>query len=108
MVCSRCQKKLQKTSLATPDVKRKSDLYLSGSGFGNVGGAAAKEKEKAKKASGPTGSGVSKNKLLSASAKKPYAAYASSFCPICGKSLAADAKGKKNAPIVQGQKFNAK
>lgn len=60
MVCSKCQKKLQKTALATPDVKRKSDVYLSGSGFGNVGGAAAAKDKAAKKTSGPTGSGISK------------------------------------------------
>lgn len=27
MVCAKCQKKLQKTELATPGVKRKSDMY---------------------------------------------------------------------------------
>ncbi|KAI5296523.1 hypothetical protein KEM52_000931 [Ascosphaera acerosa] len=134
MVCSKCQKKLQKTALATPDVKRKNDVYLSGSGFGNVGGAGAKEKDK--RASGPAGAGISKNKLLSAKAKNPFAAYASScqscktkcesgrkfcqrcayrdhgelnlVCAVCGKNLAADAKGKKFAPVVHGQKFTAK
>ncbi|KAI5280565.1 hypothetical protein KEM54_003653, partial [Ascosphaera aggregata] len=61
MVCSKCQKKIQKTSLATPDVKRKSDVYLSGSSFGNIGGAAGGAKVKEKRVSGgPTGTGISK------------------------------------------------
>ncbi|KAI5284630.1 hypothetical protein KEM55_000974, partial [Ascosphaera atra] len=88
MVCTKCAKKLQKTSLATPDVKRKSDVYLSGS-TSNVGGASARakerEREKARQqgnAAAGSGQGISKSKLLSGKAKNPYAAYASS-CKSC-------------------------
>lgn len=37
MVCSKCQKKLQKTELATPGVKKKSEMYY-GSPSTTVGG----------------------------------------------------------------------
>ncbi|EYE96497.1 cysteine-rich PDZ-binding protein, partial [Aspergillus ruber CBS 135680] len=115
MVCSKCQKKLKSTELATPGVKRKNEMYYgspatSGSSKSTLGST-----------------GVSKNKLLSSKAKNPYAAYSSSCescktkteqgkkfcqrcayqknsCPMCGKSLAA--KSSKEQPIVQGQKFN--
>jgi hypothetical protein len=76
MVCSKCQKKLAKTELATPGVKRKADYGSSNSTLGGGGGGGSGSK--------PTlgNTGVSKNKLLSAKAKNPYAAYASS-CEAC-------------------------
>ncbi|KKK23943.1 hypothetical protein P175DRAFT_0504989 [Aspergillus ochraceoroseus IBT 24754] len=130
MVCARCQKKLKQTELATPGVKRKSEMYygspsssLGGGGAGAGAGVASKSK--------PTlgNAGISKNKLLSAKAKNPYAAYSSSCemcktkteqgrkfcqrcayqknaCPMCGKSLTG--KSSKDQPVVQGQKFNLK
>ncbi|KAJ5102195.1 hypothetical protein NUU61_004417 [Penicillium alfredii] len=126
MVCSKCQKKLKSTELATPGVKRKTDMYY-GSPSTTLGGAAADSKAKGKATLGTTG--VSKNKLLSSKAKNPYAAYASSCescrtkteqgkkfcqrcayqrnaCPMCGKSLVA--KSSKDQPIVQGQKTSMK
>ncbi|OGE55659.1 hypothetical protein PENARI_c004G02407 [Penicillium arizonense] len=123
MVCSKCQKKLQSTELATPGVKRKNDMYY-GSPSSSLGGG---DKGKAKPTLGATG--IGKSKLLSSKAKNPYAAYASSCetcktkteqgkkfcqrcaykknaCAMCGKSLAG--KSSKDQPIVQGQKFNLK
>ncbi|KAL2851590.1 PDZ-binding protein [Aspergillus pseudoustus] len=135
MVCSKCQKKLKQTELATPGVKRKSEMYYGspsttlgggGSGAGGAGTATATA-GKAKPTLG--GTGISKNKLLSSKAKNPYAAYSSSCdmcktkteqgrkfcqrcayqknaCPMCGKSLSG--KSSKDQPVVQGQKFNLK
>ncbi|PYH85884.1 cript family protein [Aspergillus uvarum CBS 121591] len=132
MVCAKCQKKLKQTELATPGVKRKSEMYYgspstslgSGSGSGSTGRNSA---DKSKPTLGTTG--IGKSKLLSSKAKNPYAAYSSSCemcktkteqgrkycqrcayqknsCPMCGKSLA---KGvAKGQPVVQGQKFNLK
>ncbi|KAL8728649.1 MAG: hypothetical protein Q9181_005278 [Wetmoreana brouardii] len=121
MVCAKCQKQLKTTALATPAVKKKTEIYY-GSPAGSTG--------KVGKSSATSGStGVSKNKLLSKNAKNPYAQYASSCttcktktesgrtycqrcaykanaCAVCGKSLA-DAKSS-GGPIVQGQKFSAK
>lgn len=94
MVCSKCQKLTKKTALATPDVKKKSEIYHGSS-------AASKGAEKG----GTTlaSSGISKvrtaqlirmrtgawsnrassqSKLLSKSAKNPYAQYSSS-CTKC-------------------------
>ncbi|BDD55329.1 hypothetical protein MPDQ_007083 [Monascus purpureus] len=127
MVCAKCQKKLKATELATPGVKRKSEMYY-GSPSSTLGGGGD---AKAKSGKGPTlgNTGVSKNKLLSAKAKNPYAAYSSSCesckakveqgrkfchicayqrnaCPMCGKSLTG--KKAKDQPVVQGQKFSLK
>ncbi|KAJ5388647.1 hypothetical protein N7509_011188 [Penicillium cosmopolitanum] len=119
MVCSKCQKKLKSTELATPGVKNKNDMYY-GSPSTTLGSGS-----KGKSTLGATG--VGKNKLLSAKAKNPYAAYASSCesckkkteqgkkfcqkcaykrnaCPMCGKNLTG--KTAKEQPVVQGQKFN--
>ena len=90
MVCSRCQKLQKKTELATPSVKRKSDIYYGSSTTG--------DKTKSSATAGPTGIGkvlrllststgtaadvVHQSKLLSKSAKNPYAAYSSS-CTSC-------------------------
>ncbi|KAE8363360.1 PDZ-binding protein [Aspergillus caelatus] len=125
MVCSKCQKKLKSTELATPGVKRKSEMYY-GSPSTSVGGGGG-EGSKSKPTLGNTG--IGKSKLLSSKAKNPYAAYSSSCencktkteqgrkfcqrcayqknaCPMCGKSMAG--KSKKDQPVVQGQKFNLK
>ena len=53
MVCSKCQKKLQSTELATPGVKRKNDMYY-GSPSSSLGGG---DKGKAKPTLGATGIG---------------------------------------------------
>ncbi|GAD91786.1 hypothetical protein PVAR5_0362 [Paecilomyces variotii No. 5] len=123
MVCGKCQKKLQKTELATPGVKRKNDMYYGSPSTTLGGGGDAKSK------STLGNTGISKNKLLSAKAKNPYAAYASSCdqcktkteqgrkycqtcaykknaCPMCGKNLSSSSS--KTQPVVQGQKFNLK
>ncbi|CAL5873215.1 uncharacterized protein PFLUO_LOCUS7484 [Penicillium psychrofluorescens] len=122
MVCSKCQKKLKSTELATPGVKRKNEMYY-GSPASTVGGAAKGNKTTI----GSTG--VGKSKLLSSKAKNPYAAYSSSCefcktkteqgkkycqrcayqrnaCAMCGKSLTG--KSTKDQPVVQGQKFTLK
>lgn len=54
MVCSKCQKKLKSTELATPGVKRKNDMYY-GSPSSSLGGGA--DKGKAKATLGATGIG---------------------------------------------------
>lgn len=115
MVCSKCQKTLKKTELATPGVKRKNEIYL---------GSPTAEKSKAARY------GISKNKLLSKAAKNPYSAYSSSCetcktktergrtfcqrcaykknaCAMCGKGVTS-VDGTKNEPVVQGQRFSAK
>ncbi|GES66594.1 Cript family protein [Aspergillus terreus] len=125
MVCAKCQKKLKSTELATPGVKRKSEMYY-GSPATSVGGGSTGGESK-KSTLGNTG--IGKSKLLSSKAKNPYAAYASSCdlcktkteqgkkycqrcayqknaCPMCGKSLAG--KSSKDQPVIQGQKFNLK
>lgn len=93
MVCSKCQKLTRKTTLATPEVKKKSEIY-HGSSTTSKG---------AEKGSTLSSAGVSKvctarlypdvgrafvngvfvqSKLLSKSAKNPYAQYSSS-CTKC-------------------------
>jgi hypothetical protein len=54
MVCSKCQKKLKSTELATPGVKRKNDMYY-GSPSSSLGGGV--DKGKAKATLGATGIG---------------------------------------------------
>lgn len=44
MVCGKCQKKLQKTELATPGVKRKNDMYYGSPSTTLGGGGDAKSK----------------------------------------------------------------
>ncbi|KAE8154728.1 PDZ-binding protein [Aspergillus avenaceus] len=124
MVCSKCAKKLKTTELATPGVKRKSEMYY-GSPSTSLGGGSGEGSKK------PTlgNTGVGKSKLLSSKAKNPYAAYASSCegcktkteqgkkfcqrcayqrnaCPMCGKSLTG--KSSKDQPVVQGKKYTLK
>ncbi|KAL4903275.1 PDZ-binding protein [Aspergillus multicolor] len=138
MVCSKCQKKLKATELATPGVKRKNEMYYGSpsttSGGGAAAGSAAANKSKATLGN----TGISKNKLLSSKAKNPYAAYSSScdlcktkteqgrkYCQRCAyqKNVADGTdfdvacpmcgkslagKTSKDQPVVQGQKFNLK
>ncbi|GFN13456.1 hypothetical protein AtubIFM56815_006060 [Aspergillus tubingensis] len=134
MVCAKCQKKLKQTELATPGVKRKTEMYYGspattlGGSSSNSGAGAAVAGGKAK--SSTLGSnGIGKSKLLSSKAKNPYAAYASSCevcktkteqgrkycqrcayqknaCPMCGKGLTGSSS--KNQPAITGQKFNLK
>ncbi|KAK2794898.1 hypothetical protein FQN50_009822 [Emmonsiellopsis sp. PD_5] len=89
MVCSKCQRKLKKTELATPAVKRKNDMYY-GSPSSTVGGGGDTKSRSSSATLGNTG--ISKNKLLSNKAKNPYAAYSSS-CESC------------KAKTEQGRKF---
>lgn len=59
MVCSKCQRKLKSTELATPGVKRKSEMYY-GSPSTSVGGGASSSSgpgSKAKPTLGNTGVG---------------------------------------------------
>ncbi|OJD24511.1 hypothetical protein ACJ73_04132 [Blastomyces percursus] len=127
MVCSKCQRKLKKTELATPAVKRKNDMYYGSPSSTVGGGGDAKSKSSATLGN----AGISKNKLLSSKAKNPYAAYSSvcesckakteqgrkfcqrcayrkNACAMCGKNLTATGKDSKDQPVVQGQKFNCK
>ncbi|KAL8807801.1 MAG: hypothetical protein Q9182_000450 [Xanthomendoza sp. 2 TL-2023] len=120
MVCAKCQK-LKSTALATPAVKKKNEMY-----YGSPAVSAGRV-EKSSATSGSAGTG--KSKLLSKSAKNPYAQYSSS-CKICktktdsGKTYCQRCAYKANAcavcgksqtkaktagePVVQGQKFSAK
>ena len=66
MVCNKCSKLSSGTKLATPGVKKKSDMY-----YGSPASSSTGEKKSA--TLGQTG--ISKSKLLSKSAKNPYAQY---------------------------------
>jgi len=119
MVCAKCQKQQKKTELATPGVKRKNEMY-----YGSPAG------DKSKSSATLGNNGIGKSKLLSKSAKNPYAAYSSSCatcktkteqgrkycqrcaykanaCAMCGKSQSKE-KSTNGAPVIQGQKFSAK
>lgn len=122
MVCTKCQK-LGKgsTALATPSVKKKSEIYHGSSASSSAAGSGASK-------SATLGqSGVGKSKLLSKAAKNPYAQYASAcgkckkrvaqghaFCQACAyKDNACAGCGKKEkkakgAGAVEGQKFTMK
>ena len=54
MVCSKCQKKLKQTELATPAVKRKTDMYY-GSPSTTMGSGGAGDRKKASATLGNTG-----------------------------------------------------
>ncbi|KAF8849369.1 cript family protein [Acephala macrosclerotiorum] len=122
MVCAKCQKNAKSTTLATPGVKKKNDMY-----FGSPAGS-SKSGDKAKTSATLGNNGIGKSKLLSKSARNPYAAYSSSCstckvkleqgrtycqkcaykanaCPICGK---ANSKSTSAAPVIAGQKFTLK
>ncbi|KAH7354281.1 cript family protein [Plectosphaerella cucumerina] len=128
MVCTKCQKLGRgNTSLATPSVKKKSEIYhgspASGSGIARGSGSSTGATKSA--TLGQTG--IGKSKLLSKAAKNPYAAYASS-CGKCKKSVAQGHafchacayrdnvcaccgkkdKKAKGASVVEGQKFSMK
>ncbi|KAK4123419.1 hypothetical protein N657DRAFT_573873 [Parathielavia appendiculata] len=118
MVCAKCQK-LNKTTLATPGVKKKTEMYY--------GSPASSSSSEAKKSATLGQTGISKSKLLSKTAKNPYAQYSSSCtrckakisqghtyciqcayradaCHICGKAN----KAKAAVPTVDGQKRTLK
>ena len=77
MVCSTCASKVKPTTLATPGVKHKKDLY-----YGSAASSSASASEAAKRSATLGNTGVGKSKLQSKSAKKPYAAYSAS-CDRC-------------------------
>ncbi|KAL2040394.1 hypothetical protein N7G274_006837 [Stereocaulon virgatum] len=121
MVCAKCQKTQEKTKLATPRVKHKNDIYYGSSTSGSKSSSPATLGQ----------NGVGKSKLLSKSAKNPYAAYSSSCdtcktkidqghtfchkcaykagnaCAVCGKSQNKGTSTPKGQ-IIQGQRFSAK
>jgi hypothetical protein len=125
MVCAKCARlSTNKTTLATSTVTRKSDtLTSSGISYTSKPGRLTSATSAAQ---GP--SGIGKSKLLSASARNPYAAYAAScekckvkvqqghkfchkcsykanVCAGCGKK---DVGGTKAGEVVQGARFSAK
>ncbi|RDA83870.1 hypothetical protein CP532_1209 [Ophiocordyceps camponoti-leonardi (nom. inval.)] len=75
MVCAKCQK-LKSTTLATPEVKKKSEIY-----YGSPASSSSKTAG-ASKSTTLGQSGITKSKLLSKSAKNPYAQY-SRFVDVC-------------------------
>ncbi|KAG9243073.1 Cript family protein [Calycina marina] len=122
MVCAKCQKSAKSTTLATPGVKKKSEIY-----FGSAA-SSSKSSDKTKSSATTANNGIGKSKLLSKAAKNPYAAYSSSCgtcktkidqgrtycqkcayksnaCAICGK---AESKSTAAAPVIAGQKFTLK
>lgn len=122
MVCTKCQK-LGKgnTSLATPSVKKKSEIYHGSSASASSSSAGATKSATL----GQTG--VGKSKLLSKAAKNPYAQYASAcgkckkrvaqghtFCQACAyKDHVCAGCGKKDkkakgAGVVEGAKYTMK
>ncbi|AEO57744.1 hypothetical protein MYCTH_2304289 [Thermothelomyces thermophilus ATCC 42464] len=127
MVCAKCQK-LNKTVLATPGVKKKSEMYYGSPASSTSTSTSSSSQAGAAKKSATLGqTGVSKSKLLSKAAKNPYAQYSSSCtrckakisqghtycnqcayradaCHICGKPN----KPKTAVPTVDGQKRTLK
>ncbi|KAK4163471.1 microtubule-associated protein CRIPT-domain-containing protein [Cladorrhinum sp. PSN259] len=118
MVCAKCQK-LTKTTLATPGVKKKSEMY-----YGSPASSSAASSSKSATL-GQTG--ISKSKLLSKAAKNPYAQYSSTctkcktkisqghtYCHKCAYQAAACAscgkpeKAKSAVPVVDGTKRSLK
>ncbi|KAJ9151777.1 hypothetical protein NKR23_g2842 [Pleurostoma richardsiae] len=125
MVCAKCQKLSKGTTLATPAVKKKSEMY-----YGSPASASSSSRGSggATKSATLGQTGIGKSKLLSKNAKNPYAQYSSScqkcktkiaqghsycqkcayqadLCAICGK---ANTKSKTSAPVISGQKFSLK
>ncbi|KAI9166795.1 hypothetical protein HJFPF1_02910 [Paramyrothecium foliicola] len=121
MVCAKCQKLVKGTALATPGVKKKSEMY-----YGSPANTTTKASGSKSATLGQTG--VVKSKLLSKSAKNPYAQYASACtkcktkitqghslchkcsykndaCAMCGKP---NKKAKTTGPVVVGEKFSLK
>ncbi|POS80479.1 cript family protein [Diaporthe helianthi] len=97
MVCSKCLKLLRGTTLATPGVKKKSEMY-----HGSPASSSSKSATLGQ-------TGIGKSKLLSKNAKNPYAQYARLtwhiVCHMCGKP---NKKTSSNAPQISGQKFSMK
>ncbi|KAH6687305.1 cript family protein [Plectosphaerella plurivora] len=127
MVCTKCQKLGRGgTTLATPSVKKKSEIY-HGSPASGSGGIKTATTGGATKSATLGQTGIGKSKLLSKAAKNPYAAYASA-CGKCKKSVAQGhafchacayrdnvcaACGKKEkkakgASVIEVQKFSMK
>lgn len=127
MVCAKCTKALKPTALATPTVKRKSEIY-----HGSASSSASKSTSTSttKTSSTLNHAGIGKSKLLSAGAKNPYAIYSSvctgkecsvkiesgrkycnkcaykaDACAVCGKANKKVVAGK---PVIAGQKFTLK
>ncbi|KAG9230012.1 microtubule-associated protein CRIPT-domain-containing protein [Amylocarpus encephaloides] len=123
MVCSKCQKLAKTTTLATPAVKKKTDMY-----YGSPAASSSKSGDKTKTSATLGNNGVGKSKLLSKAARNPYASYSSSCttcktkidqgrtycqkcayranaCAMCGK---AKSKSTAAAPVIAGQKFTLK
>ncbi|KAH8751477.1 microtubule-associated protein CRIPT-domain-containing protein [Hyaloscypha finlandica] len=121
MVCAKCAKLSKSTTLATPGVKKKSEMY-----YGSPAGSSKTDKTKTSATLG--NNGIGKSKLLSKSARNPYASYSSSCttcktkvdqgrtycqkcaykanaCAMCGK---ANSKSTAAAPVIAGQKFTLK
>ncbi|KAH9214685.1 microtubule-associated protein CRIPT-domain-containing protein [Leptodontidium sp. 2 PMI_412] len=123
MVCVKCQKISKSTTLATPGVKKKSDMY-----YGSPAGSSSKSGDKTKTSATLGNNGIGKSKLLSKAARNSYATYSSSCttcktkidqgrtycqkcayktnaCAMCGK---ANSKSTTAAPVIAGQKFTLK
>ncbi|KAH6610419.1 hypothetical protein Trco_000439 [Trichoderma cornu-damae] len=119
MVCGKCLKLTKSTKLATPEVKKKSEMYH---------GSPATTKASGSQSATLGNAGVSKSKLLSKAAKNPYAQYSSSCtkcktkitqghtfcqkcaytsdsCPMCGKP---NKKSSSKAPTVDAYKNTLK
>jgi hypothetical protein len=121
MVCSKCEKLAKSTTLATPGVKKRSEMY-----HGSPAGSSSKGGDKKSATLGNSGIGkvsisfhricaladhMIQSKLLSKSARNPYATYSSS-CSTCktkvdpGKTYcqkcAYKANGNYHLPITAG------
>ncbi|KAL1869074.1 hypothetical protein VTK73DRAFT_3382 [Phialemonium thermophilum] len=120
MVCNKCQK-LSKTTLVTPGVKKKSDMY-----YGSPASSSSSAGDKKSATLGQTG--IAKSKLLSKSAKNQFAQYSSScvrcktkvpqghsychqcaykndVCAVCGKS---NTKASSSIPTISGRNYSMK
>lgn len=80
MVCAKCQRQSKGTTLVTPAVKKKSEMY-----YGSPASSSSSGTGKKSATLGETG--ISKSKLLSKSAKNPYAMYSRYVAGIPGCSL---------------------
>lgn len=57
MVCTKCQKKLKTTELATPGVKRKSEMYYGSPATSTGGSSSSSSADRTKATLGNTGIG---------------------------------------------------
>ncbi|KAJ6164823.1 hypothetical protein N7470_003495 [Penicillium chermesinum] len=118
MVCGKCEKKLQKTELATPGVKNKNDKY-----FGSPSTLGGPAKGKATLGSTGVGKQIVKRKseesicrlfgvlrvLQSQDCAGKFChkcAFQKHSCPMCGKSLSG--KSGKDEPLIQGRNYTLK